>query len=69
MKNCTRHKKTSLDQASFGVVLKWFYAEPYKAQKHKPGPSFIWGLFKNGSMQNCARPKKTSLDQALFGVV
>jgi hypothetical protein len=44
MQNCTRRKKTSLDQASFGVVLEWFYAELCKAQKDKPGPSFLFGV-------------------------
>jgi hypothetical protein len=44
MQNCTRHKKTSLDQAAFEVVLEWFYAEPCNVQKDKPGPSSFGGV-------------------------
>jgi len=44
MQNCTRHKKTSLDQAAFAVVLEWFNAEPRKVQKDKPGLSSFGGV-------------------------
>jgi hypothetical protein len=45
---------TSLDQALFWGCLEWFYlcrivwfyAELYKAQKDKPGPSFVWGCLE-----------------------
>jgi hypothetical protein len=54
MQNRTRRKKTSLDQALFGIVLQWFYAELCKAQKDKPWTKLCLGLFEMVlSMQNC----------------